>query len=65
MARSLIRAVPIMCPACGVMDDLRSAAWERVAGVLGVAPRVELDLGGSSRGVSSLCLCLELSIPEL
>lgn len=36
----------------GVMDDLRSVAnGGMVEGVLGVARRVELDLGGSSRGV--------------
>lgn len=58
MAWSLFRAVPSMCPVCGVMDDLRSVALGMVAGVLGVALRVELDLGGNSRGVSSPCLCL-------
>lgn len=45
------------------MDDFRSVARETAAGVLGVAQRVELDLGGSSRGVSSPCLGLRLSIP--
>lgn len=46
------------------VDDIRSVAGGgRVAGVLGVALRVELDLGGSHRGGS--CLGLWLSIPEL
>lgn len=49
---------------------MTSGVWPGVgvgrgAAVLGVALRVELDLGGSSRGLSSPCLGLWLNIPEL